>query len=194
MGAWLRRLRGLATFVYIAALCVSVALVVIALIPASPVMQGLPTSSLSALGSIRGVEPGVVVDHAGTLVFKVTDPSIGQRLLYLATLLPGLLLIAVIARRMAALLTAAQEHDPFTPETAKELTQLAKITAYGGVAVWGVSNAARWGLSASMLTTHAAFNAHRSPLGWLAVGLIFVAFAQLITRGVQMRAELDTVI
>jgi hypothetical protein len=34
----------------------------------------------------------------------------------------------------------------------------------------------------------------RAPPGSLAVGLIFAAFAQLITRGVAMGDELDTII
>jgi len=34
----------------------------------------------------------------------------------------------------------------------------------------------------------------QTPLGWLAVGLIFAAFGQILARGVTMRAELDTVI
>jgi len=39
-----------------------------------------------------------------------------------------------------------------------------------------------------------AFLPHHAPLGWLAVGLIFAAFGQILDRGVSMRAELDTVI
>jgi hypothetical protein len=38
------------------------------------------------------------------------------------------------------------------------------------------------------------FRPHQAPLGWLAVGLIFAAFGQILDRGVTMRAELDTVI
>ena len=49
-------------------------------------------------------------------------------------------------------------------------------------------------LSWTMLTSPAAFVPHQTPLGWLAVGLIFAAFGQIIDRGVAMRAELDTVI
>ena len=56
------------------------------------------------------------------------------------------------------------------------------------------SNAAKSALSATMLRSGVAVQPHSSPLGWLAVGLIFAAFAQLIARGVAMRAELDTVI
>lgn len=191
---WLRRLRGTATLVYIAALCLAVAVLVIAFIPGSPVTQALPTSLLSGTRGIGGVVQGVVVDPAGQIVFKITDPSLPQRLLYLATMFPGLLLVAEVARRMANLLRAAQDTDPFTAQTTRELTVVAKITAFGGLGVWVVSSAAKWALSATMLSSGAAVQPHDSPLGWLAVALIFAAFAQLIARGVAMRAELDSVI
>lgn len=194
LSTWLRRLRGTATFVYIAALCVAAALLVIAFIPGSPVTLGLPTASLSGLDGVGGVAPGVVVDPAGELVFKITDPSLPQRMIYLATTLPGLLLVAEIARRMAKLLRAAQDNDPFTARTTRDLTVVAKITAFGGLGVWAVGNIADWALSATTLSSGTAVEPHRSPLGWLAVGLIFAAFAQLIAHGVAIRAELDTVI
>ena len=191
---WLPRLRGTATFVYIAALCLAVALLVIAFIPGSPVTLALPTSDLSGTARLGGILNGVVVDPGGAIVFKVTDPSLGQRMLHLVTTVPGLLLVAEVARRMRNLLRAAQKTDPFTAQTVRELTLVAKITAVGGLGVWTVANGAKWALSATMLESGAAVAPHDSPLGWLAVGLIFAAFAQLIARGVAMRAELDTVI
>ena len=194
LGTWLRRLRGTAQFVYVAALCVAVAVLVISFIPKSPATLELPTAMLSGLDGVGGVVSGVVADPSGVVVFKIADPSLAQRLLHLATILPGLLLVAEVARRMAKLLRAAQDADPFTARTARELTVVAKITAFGGLAVWAVSNVAMWALSATMLSSGAAVEPHRSPLGWLAVGLIFAAFAQLIARGVAMRTELDTVI
>jgi hypothetical protein len=180
--------------VYIAALCLAVALLVIGFIPGSPVTLELPTALLSGLDGVRGVAPGVVVDPAGEIVFKITDPSLAQRIIYLATTLPGLALVAEIARRVAKLLRTAQDSDPFTDWTAHELAVVAKITAFGSVGVWALSNVAQWVLSATMLHSGAAIQPHQSPLGWLAVGLIFAAFGQLIARGVAMRAELDTVI
>jgi hypothetical protein len=194
LGTWLRRLRGTAEFVYIAALCGAVAALVIGLIPKSPVTLELPTSLLSGLDGVGGVVPGVVVDPAGKVVFSIDDPSLAQRMLYLATLLPGLLLVAEIARRMAKLLRGAQDSDPFTAQNARELTLIAKITAFGGLGVWAVGNIAKWVLSATMLSSGTAVDPRQSPLGWLAVGLIFAAFGQLVARGVAMRAELDTVI
>jgi hypothetical protein len=154
----------------------------------------LPTSLLSGLDRVGGLGAGVVVDSAGRLAVKVPDPALGQRLLYLATTLPGLVLLAVIARRLAALLRAAQDSDPFTEQTARALTVVAKISAIGGLAVWAVANVASWGLSATLLRSGTAVGPYQSPLGWFAVGLIFAGFALLIGRGVAMRAELDTVI
>jgi hypothetical protein len=194
LGTWLRRLRGTATFVSIAALCFAVAVLVIAFIPGSPVTLPLPTAALSGLDGVRGVEPGVVVDRSGAIVFSVIDASLAQRLLYLATMLPGLILIADIARRMAKVLRAAQDSDPFTAATARELTTVAKITALGGLGVWAVAYVAKWALSATMLQSAPAVWPDRSLLGWLGVGLIVAAFGQLIAHGVAMRAELDTVI
>ncbi|MFI5099268.1 MAG: DUF2975 domain-containing protein [Actinomycetes bacterium] len=194
MDRWLPRLRGTATFVYIAALCLAVALLVIGFIPGSPVTLELPTALLPGSGSVSGIVPGVVVDPAGWIVLKITDPSLAQRMVYLATTVPGLLLVAEVARRLRNVLRDAQDSDPFTAQTARELTVVAKITAFGGVGVWAVSNAANWALSTTVLESGAAVGPRWSPIGWLAVGFIFAAFAQLIARGVAMRAELDTVI
>jgi hypothetical protein len=191
---WLRRLRATATVVYVAALCGAVALLVIGFIPGSPVTVELPTALLPGWDGLGGIAPGVVLDPAAEVIAKITNPSLAQRMIYLATMLPGVLLVADIARRMANLLRTAQDSDPFTAQTARELTVLAKITAFGGLGVWVVSNAANLALSATVLTSGATIQAHQSPLGWLAVGLIFAGFAQLIARGVAMRAELDTVI
>ena len=49
-------------------------------------------------------------------------------------------------------------------------------------------------LCARMLTSTPTYQHHHTPLGWLAVGLIFAAFARILDRGVAMRTELDTVI
>ena len=191
---WLRWVRAAATTISIAALCLAVALLVIAFIPRSPVKLRLPASLLTGTHGIGGVDPGVVVDQTGLVPFKVTDPSLAQRLLYLATQFPALLLIAEIARRMAKLLRAAQDSDPFIARTARELTLLAKITAIGGVAVWAAGAAAMSLLAATVLDSGSTVEPHTTPLGWLAVGLIFAGFAQLIARGVEMQAELETVI
>ena len=76
---WLPRLRGTATFVYIAALCLAVALLVIGFIPGSPVTVDLPTASLPGSGSSAvagGIVHGVVLDpQAGSSSRSRTRPS-----------------------------------------------------------------------------------------------------------------------
>jgi hypothetical protein len=194
LGTWLRWLRITATFVFIAALCLAVALLVIALIPGSPVAQALPATALTGLDRVGGVTAGVVVDPSGWVPFTVNDPTLAQRLLFLLTMLPGLLLIAEIARRMANLLRVAQAGDPFTASTARALVAVGKLTVFAGLGVWLVSEAAQAVLTVTMLDSPVAFVPHQSPFAWVAVGLIFAGFGQIIDRGVAMQAELDTVI
>lgn len=194
LSTWLRWLRATATLIFIASLCLTVAVLVIAFIPGSPVTEELPVGALRGLGSVGGVIAGVAVDPSGWFPFTVHDPSLGQRLLYLLTVLPGLILVAEIARRMAHLLGTAQASDPFTAKTARALWGLGKLTAFGGLCAWVVSQIARGILSVTMLDSPVTFKPHQSPLEWLAVGLIFAGFGLILDRGVAMRAELDTVI
>jgi hypothetical protein len=194
LATWLRWLRATATFVFIAAMCVAVALLVIAFIPKSPVTQDLPAGAVQGLHPVRGVTVGVGVDRSGWIPFGVDDASLAQRLLHLLVMLPGLILVAEIARRMAKLLRIAQLRDPFTAATSRELWRLGKLTAFAGSGSWVVSQVAQGLLSAPMLDAQPTYKPHQSPLGWIAVGLIFAGLGLILDRGVAMRAELDTVI
>lgn len=192
--SWLRWLHATAVFVCIAALCLAVAVLVIAFIPGSPVTQDLPAAALTGLDRLGGVATGVVADPSGWSPFQVHDPSLGQRLLHMLTEVPGLVLIAEIGRRMAKLVRAAADSDPFTAQNARALATLGKLTAIGGLGTWILSQVAQGVLSATMLTSSFTFKPQGTPLGWLAVGLIFAAFGRILDRGVAMRAELDSVI
>jgi hypothetical protein len=191
---WLHRLRVTATIIYIGALCLAVAVLVIGFIPDAPVTTALPAKDVPGLDHVSGLASGVTVDPAGTIAVEIAEPSVAQRLLHLVVVLPGLALVALIAWRMAKLLRAALASDPFSAQTVRELTALAKITAVRGIGVWAMSNLATWALSATVLDATSTARPHETPLAWLAVALIFAAFGQLIARGVAMRAELDTVI
>ena len=147
LGTWLRWLRATATFVFIAALCLAVAVLVIALIPGSPVTQELPAAALTGLHRVGGVTAGVAVDPSGWIPFTIHDPSLAQRLLDLLTVLPGLVLVAEIARRMANLLRGAQASDPFTADTARALVAVGKLTAFAGLGAWILSQIAQGVLS-----------------------------------------------
>ena len=194
LDTWLRWLRVTATFIFIAALCLAVAVLVIAFIPGSHVTQELPAAALTGLDRVGGVTAGVGVDRSGWIPFTIHDPSLAQQLLYLLTVLPGLVLVAEIARRMANLLRAAQASDPFTANTAQALVAVGKLTAFAGLGTWILSQIGQGVLAWTMLASGVTFHPHQAPLGWLAVGLIFAGFGKILDRGVAMRAELDTVI
>ena len=194
LGTWLRWLRATARIVSGTALCLAVAVLVIAFIPGSPVTQELPATALSGLGRVNGVTAGVGIDPSGWVPFTIHDPSFVQRLLYLLPVLPGLVLVAEIARRMAKLLRAAEASDAFTASTARALITVGKLTAFAGLGVWIISQIGQGLLSATMLSASVTFHPHHTPFGRIAVGLIFAAFGQILDRGVAMRTELDTVI
>jgi hypothetical protein len=194
LDTYLTWLRAAATFVFIAALCVSVALVVIAFIPGSPVREELPARALSGVDGVGGVESGVSLAKAGWVPFAVDDPSLGQRLLFLLTVLPGLLVIAEVARRLSAVVRRARDSDPFTAASSRALVSIGKLTVIAGLGAWVVSQLARAVLARTMLDSADHIRPHHSPLGWLVVGAILAGFGLILDRGVEMRAELDTVI
>jgi hypothetical protein len=192
---WLAVSRAAATFVQWAALALVVAVVAIGIAPKSPVKLDISIRELSGPVQVAGAKPGVTVDPASRLMFKFTDPSFALRMVNLGTTVPGLLLVAEIARRMAKLLRAAQHSDPFTAHTARELTAAAKITVLGGLSAWALANVSRWVLSSYVLVSGTDVSLlHESPLGWIGAGLIIAGFGQVVARGVGMRSELDAVI
>ena len=194
LDTYLKWLRATATFVFIAALCVSVALLVIAFIPGSPVREELPARALSGFDGVEGIDAGVSLAKAGWVPFTVDDPSLAQRLLFLLTVLPGFLVVAEVARRLAAVVRTAQADDPFTTATSRALVSIGRLTVLAGLGAWAVSTVARAVLADTMLDSGTPLRPHHSPLGWLVVGAILTGFGLILDRGVEMRAELDTVI
>ncbi|WBQ07069.1 DUF2975 domain-containing protein [Kribbella sp. CA-293567] len=194
MSTWLRRLRITASIAYGVTLCAAVAVLVIAFIPRSSVVLDLPSSLLSGLDGVGGVEAGAIVDPDGRLPFSLADPSLAQRLLLLATILPGAALLAEVARRLAALLRTAEAGDPFTADSARELMFIAKLTAFGGLAAWVVAAGALSALAATVLDSGTAIKPEGTPFWPLVIGFVFAAVAQLLARGDEMRTELDAVI
>ncbi len=192
---WLTVSRGAAAVVQWTALALVVALIVIGLAPGSPVRLDLAVERLSGLGGLGGVSPGVEVDPTGRVAVEIAEPSFRLRMLNLGTPVPGLLLVAEIARRMGRLLRSAVDADPFTTEMVDGLNRVAAITALGGIGASVVAGVSRWLLSSHVVVSGSDLSLLRqSPAGWLGAGLIIAGFGQILARGVSMRAELDRVI
>lgn len=153
---------------------------------------------------IFGPQPDVLqqLNHdlrAQTVRVSVEDPTVWQTVLslfghglayYLATL-P----MIIFARR---LVDRAIDTNPFTPATAGGLRRLGRIVLLGGL----IAELVR--VVAMVLLYHSAVaggyaltdNASSLALGlwWLPMGLVILAFAQVINHGCALRAELDQVI
>ena len=109
-------------------------------------------------------------------------------------MLPGLLVIAEVARRLAVVVRTAQDSDPFTATTSRALLSIGRLTVLAGLGAWAVSQVAGAVLAHTMLESSTPLRPHHSPLGWLFVGVILTGFGLILDRGVEMRTELDTVI
>jgi hypothetical protein len=106
----------------------------------------------------------------------------------------GLLVIAEVARRLAAVVRTGQDSDPFTAATSRALASIGKLIVVAGLGAWVVRQVARAVLAGTMLDSADHIRPHQLPLGWLVVGAILTGFALILDRGVEMRAELDSVI
>jgi hypothetical protein len=193
---WHRRLLGVSTFVAGSALSLAVALVVIAVVPGSPAQVGVRAGDVGDLaGQVAGAFDGTLTFVPSAFVhFDVTDPSLGQRLLYAGTTVPSLLLIAEVARRIRRLLREAEQSGPFGPFVSRELVTLAKLTGLGGFIVWTIAIVARWALVASVTSESSAAQPDASIVAWWGTALVFAVFANVMRRGADMRADLDTVV
>ena len=61
--------------VFIVALCLAVAVAVIAFIPHSSVPTVLPAKDVPGLDQVSGLAAGVTVDPGGTIAVKIAEPS-----------------------------------------------------------------------------------------------------------------------
>ena len=103
------------------------------------------------------------------------------------------LVATVAAALLWRLVRDARRVDPFSGATVRRLRQLAWLVLVGGFASAGVSTLAAAALADGLLV---GANATYAPAIWLllGVGTGIGAVAEVVNRGVAMRAELDAVI
>lgn len=189
----LRMLGALATLVAVGAAVLVVVVVVVAMLPGATVGVRLPASALPGLERVGGVGPGVLLDPTGLVSVQVGNPALEQQLLDLATVLPGLLLVIIIASDLARLLRSARSADPVSVETARMLLRIGRVAVLGGLAVTALDAGANWWLVRD-LTGAGAFRANGSLPAWLAFGFGCAVAGRLMARAVAVRAGLDVVV
>jgi hypothetical protein len=139
----------------------------------------------------------VEINRAGPDGQRV-DETLAQRLLYLTTYRLAFILatipMLVLARR---LIGQAMRGDPFTPAMVRRLRVLGAVVLVGGA----LSEAAQYAAADALLRISLppellpwAQPNVRITLWWIMPGLILLAIAEVVKRGVALRAELDGVI
>ena len=127
----------------------------------------------------------VYVDHP-TLTQTILGLFAHQLTIALATI-PML----VYARR---LVDRAIRNHPFTPEMARGLRRLGLLVLAGGLAAEFVRGAAMFALTHSATSGTYIRSEWTIDFWWLLLGLVILAFAQVVEHGCALRAELDEVI
>jgi hypothetical protein len=126
------------------------------------------------------------------------DYSLGQKLLYLMSHRLAFILVSIpmliLARRVVA---TAIHSDPFTPDMVRRLRVLGLAVLIGGALSEAAEYVCAQVLLRMVVPKQALFSAEpdvRITLWWLLPAFILLAVAEVVRRGVAMRAELDTVI
>jgi hypothetical protein len=147
---------------------------------------GLVVTAGSALAAIAGATDPSLTVPGTDLVFGA--PTLGQRLLWTATSLPTVLVIAAILVLLLRIVREARRTDPFTPVTVRRLRTLALVAIVGGYAASFGQILATW------LLTDGARATGSLPASWVLVGFGVLAVSEVVGRGCALRAELETVI
>ena len=134
-----------------------------------------------------GATPGATVSVC------TASPTVAQSVY--ASLVEGLwpLVSAVAAALLWRIVRDCRRADPFTASTVRRLRQLTVFVLLAG----GVAAVAQMVAADALAATFVADGFHPSDTpvwAWLLVGLGLAAIAEIVNRGVALRAELDTVI
>jgi hypothetical protein len=148
-------------------------------------------AGVDATTTLPGLRDGATIGSAVSVCAE--HPTWTQALLGGLVSLPPLLCGAVAAFLLWRVVRRARRADPFTPLTVRRLRWLAGWLFVGGLAASLLAS-----LGADLLVGTMVDSGHSSydPPGWAwvfaAVGI--AAVAEIVHRGVSMRAELDAVI
>lgn len=151
------------------------------------------TDLVADLGAPSGLADGVTLDPHGTVDLLIDVPTTGETLWSLASWLPGLLMGATTVVLLLVVVAEARRGTPFSGRTVRCLRAVGLVALLGGPAAILLTGVASGILTDAVLTGPG----DPSPVltfDWLVVGVGFLALAEVIRRGREMREELDEVI
>jgi hypothetical protein len=152
----------------------------------------LPASAVSGTVDYN-LREGAAVAAVQDVTVTVTDPSLEQRAVWVLTVLPAYAVVVALLILILRIVWSARRGDPFTLATVRRLRVLAWVTLAGGYLAFIVEIIAAMHLSSTVLVDAVAGSAE-VPLHWFLIGFGMLAVAEVVKRGVAMRAELETVV
>jgi hypothetical protein len=158
-------------------------------------MRGSSVDAEVAAAAVPTIASAAGIDLASgsVITVEIADPSAGQRIWAILTELPTTLIFLCTLSILLMMVHRSRRDHSFSDSVVRSLRNAAVVVTIGG-------------LAASLLRALASFQLSRTighsggaaqwaiPLPWLLLGIGLLAGAEVIKRGITMRAELDTVI
>ncbi|WP_432983404.1 DUF2975 domain-containing protein [Dactylosporangium sp. CA-233914] len=155
----------------------------------SPLPVRVPADLVDASAGSAAIDPDGMVD------ILVEHPGIGQLTLGVLTFLPTLAVVFTLLTVLWRIVRRIRRGGPFDERIVRGVRILGWIAGVGGLVAGFVEAFAEAALSMTV-TDGFGFGLPLIPglLGWVLVGIGCFALAEILRRGMVMRAELDTVI
>lgn len=154
----------------------------------------IPSDHVLDVDSLTGLRDGATLDRHGDVGVAVSDPSVGQSVLAVLTWLPTAVVILGMLALLVKLVWHARRDGPFTAATVRSL-RLLGVLAGGGLLAWAGEFMAQFALADTVSEAGPAGSLLLgTPVAWVLVGGGYLVVAEVVDRGLAMRAELDEVI
>ncbi|MFY1692178.1 DUF2975 domain-containing protein [Plantactinospora sp. WMMB782] len=191
---WLAELQGVVALALLV-LVGTIAFHLVGLLRGGPVVARVPAEALPDVGgATAGLRSGAVL--GGDVEVRVADPTPGELVAYQLTGLPALLVGGAVLALLWFALRRARREDPFSAATVRRLRSIGWVGLGGGLLAQVAQVVASFELTARVTADGVAtttVDLTRTGL-LLLLGFGFFATAEIVRRGVAMRAELETVI
>ncbi|MGD7732255.1 DUF2975 domain-containing protein [Propionibacteriaceae bacterium G57] len=181
-------LRALLVLIMIGAAVATVA----ALWPTSSISYTALTDDTTPAPGPAGTAANVSLAHADELLWIITDPTLGQRLLVALPVVFVAALVAVGAWLVLGIVTRISRGEAFGPAA---IRRLSLVVLLGGITAPFVELASRFALSAQLQDQPQVFFRFELMDIWpIVVGMVLLLITQVFRRGAAMTDELAGVI
>ncbi|HEX8627609.1 MAG TPA: DUF2975 domain-containing protein [Catenuloplanes sp.] len=169
---------------------------VAAIVGGSPVSVQVPAGAVGGVGGATGgLAAGVAVDPDGTVDVLVSDPTVRQGFAAALVSLPTFVVILALFAMLLGVVRRARRGGPFDGHVVRRLRLIGMVAIVAGVLAGMVELVAQLALTSTVTdrSISATLSLQRM-FSWVLVGVASFAIAEVVKRGLAMRAELATVI